>query len=50
MITVEPTAIPATAPAPEPLRPTVSAALIIVIILASAPSLGLITASIDTDK
>ncbi|KGO65816.1 Peptidoglycan-binding Lysin subgroup [Penicillium italicum] len=48
MITVEPTAIPATAPAPEPLRPTVSAALIIVIILASAPSLGLVAASMDT--
>ncbi|KAJ5650265.1 uncharacterized protein N7484_003988 [Penicillium longicatenatum] len=50
MITVEPTAIPATAPAPEPLRPTVSAALIIVIILASAPSLGLVAASMDTGK
>lgn len=50
MITVEPTAIPATAPAPEPLRPTVSAALIIVIILASDPNLGLVAASMDTGK
>lgn len=50
MITVEPTAIPATDPAPESLLPTVSAVLIIVIILASAPSLGLVAASMDTGK
>jgi hypothetical protein len=50
MITMEPNAILATAPAPEPLRPTVSAALIIVVILASAPSLGLVAASMDTGK
>lgn len=39
-----------TDPAPAQLRPTVSAALIIVIILASAPILGLVAASMDTGK